>query len=75
MRIEFGDASMCIIPEDFRDELYLDQVLNIKSKKIFVRVKKCYGQHSDFLGIELKEFNPDIKRDYVAAQDESPGNQ
>lgn len=62
MRVECNNTSMCIIPEDYRDELFLDQVLNIHSKKIFVRVKRMFVQNIDVLGVELKEFNPDIKR-------------
>jgi len=60
MKIEYKTDRMLIVAEDERDRVFLEEVLKIRTGKIFTRVKKDSGMFGDSYEIELTEFDEEI---------------
>ena len=61
MRLEFHKDEMRIIPEDARDSLFMGEILNVSSGKIFVAVDKNGGRFGDDCEIILRKFEPGLR--------------
>lgn len=71
MLIEFNEDKMVIIPEDVRDALYLENVLNIEAGKLFIRVGKHEGKWAELPCIEISKY---VERERPQGGDRYNGN-
>lgn len=56
MQLDFQSDKLVIIPQDERDALFFDHVLNTGSGKLFIRVGRHEGKWSELPCIEISRF-------------------
>lgn len=62
MKIECSVEGMLIIPEDYKDDLYLKNVIAIDKGKVFCRVVELDEKTSTKIAIEIVKFDEKISK-------------
>ena len=64
MKVEYSKDAMMIIPEDYRDELFFRDVLQIEKGKVFCRVVDFEGKWETKKAIEIVLFDDKISKSH-----------
>lgn len=64
MKVEYSKDGMMIVPEDYRDDLFLREALQIDKGKVFCRVIELEGKWEVKKAIEIVLFDDKISKSH-----------